>query len=167
MLRAVQLAVHGADRAVRRADGLAAGGALLQLVHAYRLVHAALTVPQAPRAQAPDALGRGRVTVLRVAIADDPAAAVTRREAARARRMAVRRAHALVCGAMLQPAGRAHPHMLVAHRLTVHATLDDAVIAAEVLRAHRAAVRAGVTGGVVVPADHELGERLAALRAGD
>src|SRR5438445_7293024 len=66
---------------MRRADGLAAAGAMRHLVHAHRLVRAALTMPQARRAQATASLRRRRVAPLRVPVAHDPAAAATRREA--------------------------------------------------------------------------------------
>src|SRR2546428_13721158 len=66
---------------MRRADGLAAAGAMRHLVHAHRLVRAALTMPQARRAQATASLRRRRVAPLRVPVAHDPAAAAARREA--------------------------------------------------------------------------------------
>src|SRR2546430_12392035 len=60
MRRAVRLAIHGAYRLMRRADGLAAAGTLRHLVHAHRLVGAALTVLQARRTQAAASLRRRR-----------------------------------------------------------------------------------------------------------
>ena len=57
--------------------------------------------------------------------------------------------------------------MLCARRLSVHATLGNAVVRAEVLRANRAAVRARFAGAVVVLADDERRRRAAALRTGE
>ncbi|HEX9611090.1 MAG TPA: hypothetical protein VF978_04315, partial [Gemmatimonadales bacterium] len=57
--------------------------------------------------------------------------------------------------------------MLVTRRLPIHATLGDAVITAEVFGADRAAVRAGLAGAVVVPANNQHRRRAAALGACD
>src|SRR6266513_2051582 len=81
--RAVHLPIHDADGLMRRADGLAAARALRDLVHAYRLVRAPLTVQQARRAQVTAALRRLRVAPLRVPVAHDPPAAGAWREAGR------------------------------------------------------------------------------------
>src|SRR5207249_12148590 len=51
MRRAVRLAIHGAYRLMRRADGLPAAGTLRHLVHAHRLVAAALPLLPARRTQ--------------------------------------------------------------------------------------------------------------------
>src|SRR6266566_3690784 len=160
----MHLSVHDAHRLMRRADRLAAARALRHLVHAHRLVGPALTVLEARRAQPAAALRRVWVALLRVAVADDPAAAAARREARRAGRVSVFGADTLMAGAVLQPARRAEAHVLVAHGLTVHATLGDAVVRAEVLGADRAAVRASLTTAVVVPADHQGRGRAAAMR---
>src|SRR2546426_12565680 len=93
---------------MRRADGLAAAGAMRHLVHAHRLVRAALTMPQARRAQATASLRRRRVAPLRVPVAHDPAAAAARREAGGTGRVALPpRARTLVRRAVPQPARRA------------------------------------------------------------
>src|SRR6266702_1666875 len=160
----MHLSVHDAHRLMRRADRLGAAGALRHLVHAHRLVGPALTVLEARRAQPAAALRRLSVALLRVAVADDPAAAAARRQARRAGRVSVFGADTLVAGAVLQAARRAEAHVLVAHRLTVHATLGDAVVRAEVFGADRAAVRASLTTAVVVPADHQGRGRAAAMR---
>src|SRR5205809_3561625 len=89
MRRAVRLAIHGAYRLMRRADGLAAAGTLRHLVHAHRLVGAALTVLQARRTQAAASLRRRRVALLRVPVAHDPAAVAARRETRGAGRVPV------------------------------------------------------------------------------
>src|SRR5256712_5283333 len=71
MRRAVDLPIDDAHGLMRRADRLAAARALRHLVHAHRLVGAALTVPQARRAQTAAAFRRIRVALLGVAGADD------------------------------------------------------------------------------------------------
>src|SRR5207237_5876246 len=134
------------------------------LVHAPRRVGPALAVPEPRGAQAAAPLGGVGVAALGVPVAHLPAAATARRQARRARRVPVLGARAGVGGAGLEPAGRAHLHVLVARRLAVHATLERPVVGAEVLAAYRAAVRAGVTAAVVVAADHQHGRRAAALR---
>src|SRR5256886_4332832 len=101
----MRLSIHRAYRLMRRADGLAAAGARRHLVHAHRLVGAALTVAQARRAQATASLRRRRVALLRVPVAHDPAAAAARREAGGTGRMPFPlTAHTLVDRAMLEPA---------------------------------------------------------------
>src|SRR2546426_2165455 len=140
MLRAMDLLIYRAHGLMRRADRLAAARALRHLVHAHRLVGPAFTVPQARRAQTTASLRRGCVALLRVPVADDPAAAAARRQARRAGRVPVLGAHTLVRRAVLQPARRADAQVLVARRLTIHATLGDAVVRTEVLGANRAAV---------------------------
>src|SRR3989442_4982789 len=67
MRRAVDLPIDDAHGLMRRADRLAAARALRHLVHAHRLVGAALTVPQARRAQTAAAFRRIRVALLGVA----------------------------------------------------------------------------------------------------
>src|SRR5437879_7678192 len=79
MRRAVDLPIDDAHGLMRRADRLTAARALRHLVHAHRLVGAALTVPQARRAQTAAAFRRIRVALLGVAIADDPPAAAAGR----------------------------------------------------------------------------------------
>src|SRR6266571_6414926 len=166
----MHLSVHDAHRLMRRADRLAAARALRHLVHAHRLVGPALTVLEARRAQPAAALRRLRMALLRVPVADEPAAAAARCEACRARRMPVPPvppvlgADALVRRAVLEPARRADAHVLVARRLSVHATLGDAVVRAEVFGADRAAARASLTTAVVVPTNHQGGGRAAAMR---
>src|SRR6266545_2904465 len=167
MRGAVNLPVHHAHRLMRRADRLAAARALRHFVHAHRLVGPALTVPQARRAQTAAALRRLRVALLRVAVADDPAAAAAGREARRAGRVPVFDADTFVRRAVLQAARRADPRVLLARRLPVHATLRDTVVRAEVLGADRAAVRAGLTAAVLVPANHERRRRAAAMGTGE
>src|SRR6266581_6122332 len=137
------------------------------LVGAHRLVGSALAVPEARRAQAAAPLRGCGVALLRVPVADLPAAAAARREARRARRVPVLRTHAGVSGAVLEPARRAHLHVLVARRQAVHPALGRPVVHTEVLAAHRAAVRAGLAAAVVVPADHQRGGRAATLRTGE
>src|SRR5205807_1224092 len=68
--------------------------------------------------------------------ASSSAAAAAGRETRRARRVAVFGAHAGVSGAVLQPAGRAHLHVLVARRQAVHPALGGPVVRTEVLAAH-------------------------------
>src|SRR5437016_14642557 len=166
MRRAVRLAIHGAYRLMRRADGLAAAGTLRHLVHAHRLVGAALTVLQARRTQATASLRRRRVALLRVPVAHDPAAAAARREASGTGRVPLTLgARTFVRRAVLEPARRADPHVLVTGRLRIHPTLGDAVVRAKVLGADRAAMRARLAGAVVVPADHQDRGWAAAVRA--
>src|SRR5437773_12389531 len=55
-------------------------------------------------------------------------------------------------------------HVLRTRRLAVDATLGDAVVRAEVFGANRAAIRAGLTAAVIVPADDEGRRRAAAMR---
>src|SRR5437667_317311 len=115
-------------------------------------------------AASPPRLG---VALLRVSVADDPAAAAARREARRAGGVAVLRADPRVRRAVLEAARWAHPHVLVARGLAVHATLADAVLGAEVLGTDGAAVRAGLAAAVppLVAAHHERRRRSPALRA--
>src|SRR2546425_12156554 len=84
MLRAVDLLIYLAHGLMRRTDGLATARALRHLVHAHRLVGPALAVAHARGAQPAAALGRVGPALLRMAIADDPAAAATRLETRRA-----------------------------------------------------------------------------------
>src|SRR2546425_5667353 len=166
MLRAVDLLIYLAHGLMRRADRLAAARALRHLVHAHRLVGPTLAVLETRRAQTAASLRSRGGALLGVAIADEPAAAAARREARRAGAVPVlcRGADTLVRGAVLEPARRAEAHVLFTRRLSVHATLRDAMVRAKGLGADRAAVRAGVAGAVVVPADDEGRGRTAALR---
>src|ERR1041385_624115 len=166
MLRAVGLPVDDALRPMRGAHGLAAARALQYLVHAHGLVGSAFALPQACRAQTPASLGRVAVALLRMPVAHHPAAARARGEARRAGGVTVLGADSRMGRAMLEATRWAHPDVLVARGLTVHATLDDAVLRTEVLCTHRAAVRAGLTAAVVVPAHDERRRRCAAVWAG-
>src|SRR5205809_2445553 len=152
---------------MRGADRLAAARALRHLVHAHRLVGAALAVAHARGAQPAAALGRVGPALLRVAIADEPPAAAAGLETRRAGGVVALCADTLVCGTMVHPAGRADSGVLLAGGLLIHSAAGDAVIGAEVLGAHRAPRRACVTGAVplLVPAHDELGGRAAAVRA--
>src|ERR1051325_9136937 len=163
--RAVHLAIHRAHRLMGRAYRLTTARTRRDLVHAHRLVGSALAVSEARPAQPAPPLGARGVARLRLPLADLPAAAAARREARRARRVAVLRTHAGVSGAVLEPARRAHLHVLVARRLAVHPALSRPMVRTEVLAAHRAAVRAGLAAAVVVPADHQRGGRAATVRA--
>src|SRR5205823_6444113 len=153
-------------RLMRRADGLAAAGTLRHLVHAHRLVGAALTVLPARRTQAAAPLRRRRVALPRVPVAHDPAAVAARRETRGAGRVPVPLgAETLVRRAVLQPARRADAHVRVTRRLSIHPALGDAVVRAEVLGAYRATVRARLAGAVVLPADDKHRRWATALRA--
>src|SRR5260370_14456848 len=132
---AMDLIVQDAGGLVRRAHRLATARALGDLVHTHRLVGPPLTVAQAGRAQSAAASRRLRVALLRMPVADVPAAAATRREARRTRSVPVLRANARVGRAVLQPARRPQPALLLAARQPVHATLGAAVVGAEVLGA--------------------------------
>src|SRR5207237_7828287 len=127
------------------------------LVHAPRRVGPALAVPGRGGAHAGAPHGGVGVAALGVPVAHLPAAAGARRQARGARRVPVLGARAGVSGAVLEPAGRAHLHVLVARRLPVHATLERPVVGAEVLAAYRAAVRAGVAAAGIVARDHQHG----------
>src|SRR2546426_12489213 len=85
MRRAVDLPIDDAHGLMRRADRLTAARALRHLVHAHRLVGAALTVPQARRAQTAAAFRRIRVALLGLAVSDDTPPAAAGRETPRAR----------------------------------------------------------------------------------
>src|SRR5882762_440857 len=149
---------------MRRSHRLAAARALSNLVHAHRLVGAALAVLEARRAQTSASLRRIRAALLRVSIADNPAATAAGREARRAGRMPVLGADTLVRRAVLEAARGADAHVLVACRLLVHTTVGNAVLRAEALGTDRAARRARLAAAVVVPADHEGRRRAAAVR---
>src|SRR5256712_11224631 len=101
MLRAVDLLIYRAHGLMRRAHRPAAARALRHLVHAHRLVGPALAVPQARRAQTTASLRRGRLALLRLPVADPPAAAAARGEARRAGPGPVVPAAAPVGGAVL------------------------------------------------------------------
>src|SRR5437870_1752910 len=162
-----RLPIDHALRPMDGADRFAAGRALHHFVHADRLAGPALAVAQACGAQTTTSLRRLGVALLRVSVADDPAAAAARREARRAGGVAVLRADPRVRRAVLEAARWAHPHVLVARGLAVHATLADAVLGAEVLGTDGAAVRAGLAAAVppLVAAHHERRRRSPALRA--
>src|SRR5437870_10120651 len=150
---------------MRRADRVAAARALRHLIHAHRLVGSALTVPQALRAQTAASLGRIRVALLRMPVADDPPAAAAGREAFRAGHVPALGADAFVHRAVRHAAGLADARVLLAGGLLIHAATCDAVVRAEVLLTDRAARRAGLAAAVVVPADHQSRGRAAAVRA--
>src|SRR2546425_3426510 len=163
MRRAVDLPIDDAHGLMRRADRLTAARALRHLVHAHRLVGAALTVPQARRAQTAAAFRRIRVALLGVAVADDPPAAAAGRETRGAGRVPALRADSLVHRAVFHAAGLADACVLLAGGLLIHAAPRDAVVPTEVLGADGAPGRAGLTGAVVVPADHQGRGRAAAM----
>src|SRR6266436_164701 len=98
-------------------DGLTTARALGNLVHAHRLVAPAFTVPHTRRTQPAFPLRRLRVALLRVTVADDPAAAAAWRQARGARRMPVLDAGAPGGGAVREPARGADVHVLVTQRL--------------------------------------------------
>src|SRR5256714_9115926 len=84
---ALNLSVHGTHGLVRGADRSAAARTLRHLVYAHGLIRASLTMAQTRRAQSPAPLGRVRFALLRVAIADDPAATAAGFETRGTRRM--------------------------------------------------------------------------------
>src|SRR5439155_1236855 len=96
-----------------------------------------------------------------------PPAAAAGIETRRAGGVVAFRAESLVRRAVLHPAGLADARVLLAGGLLIHAAPGDAVIGAQLLRAHRAPRRARVTGAVplLVPAHDELCRRPAAMRA--
>src|SRR3989441_2667026 len=113
MRRAVDLLIDDAHGLMRRADRLAAARALRHLVHAHRLVGAALTVPQARRAQTAAAFRRIRVALLGVAIADDPPAAAAGGGTPRAGRVPPPRPDSPLHRAVRHAAGLAPPGALL------------------------------------------------------
>src|SRR6267154_5065127 len=135
---ALNLFVHGTHGLVRGADRSAAARALRHLVHAHRLVGAALAMAQTRRAQAPAPFGRVRLTLLRMTVAHCPAATAAGFETRGTGRMlALRvRADALMRRAVRHAARRAHARVLFTGGLLVHATAGDAVLRTEVRRAH-------------------------------
>src|SRR5207249_1452277 len=137
------------------------------LVHAHRLVGPARAVAHARGAQAAAAFGRVRPALLGVPVADDPPAAAAGIETRRAGGVVAFRAESFVRRAVLHPAGLADARVLLAGGWLIHAAPGDAVIGAEVFRAHRAPRRARVTGAVplLVPAHDDLCRRPAAMRA--
>src|SRR5256885_6181001 len=147
---ALNLLVHGTHGLVRGANRSAAARALRHLVHTHGLVGAALAMAQTRRAQSPASLGRVRFALLRMAIADDPAAAAAGFETRGARGMLGLpvRADAFMRGAMHHAARRAHARVLLARGLLVHAATRNAVLGAEVRRAHGTACGASLTGAV-------------------
>src|SRR5881394_304840 len=159
--------IHHAYGLMRRADGLAAARALRHLVHTHRLVGPAFAVAHARRTQPAAPLGRVGHALLRVPIADDPPAAAAGFETRRAGGVVALGAETLVSRAVCHPARLTDARVLLAGGLLIHAAAGDAVVGAEILGAHRAAQRAGITGAVpfLVPAHDELGGRAAAMRA--
>src|SRR5882762_342270 len=115
---ALNLSVHGAHGLVRGADRSAAARALHHLVHAHGLVGAALAMAQTRRAQSPAPLGRVRLTLLRMAVTNDPAATAAGFETRGTRRMLappVRvRADAFMRRAVRHAARRAQARVLLA-----------------------------------------------------
>src|SRR5712691_4384467 len=97
---------------MRRADRLVAARAPRHLVQPDRLVAAALAVLQARRAQTATSLRGVRAALLGVPVTDGAAAAAARREARRAGGVPALGADALVRRAVVEPAGRACPHVL-------------------------------------------------------
>src|SRR5258705_7116217 len=177
---ALNLFVHGTHGLVRGADRAAAARALRHLVHAHGLVGAALAMAQTRRAQAPAALGRVGPALLRMTVTHDPAATTAGFETRGTCRMLDPpgrvRADAFMHRAVRHAARRAQARVLLAGGLLVHATAGDAVIGAEILRAHGTACGASLTGAVAalvfplllrVHADHQLRRRAAARRAGE
>src|SRR5256712_12684179 len=104
---------------MRRADRVAAARALRHLIHAHRLVGSALTVPQALRAQTAAYLGRIRVALLRMPVADDPPAAAAGREAFRAGHVPTLGADSFVHRAVRHAAGLANARVLPAGGLLI------------------------------------------------
>src|SRR3989454_7009039 len=150
---------------MRRADRVAAARALRHLIHTHRIVASALTVPQALCTQTAASLGRIRVALLRVQVADDPPAAAARRKTFRAGHVPALGADPFVHRAVRHAAGLADARVLLTGRLLIHVAAGDAVVRAEVLLTDRAARRAGLAAAVVVPADHQGRGRAAAVRA--
>src|SRR5438105_8058399 len=90
---ALNLFVHGTHGLVRGADRSAAARALHHLVHAHGLVGAALAMAQTRHAQSAASLGRVGPALLRMTIADDPAATAAGFETRGTRRMVTIRAN--------------------------------------------------------------------------
>src|SRR6266576_805583 len=133
---ALNLFVHGTQGLVRGADRAAAARALRHLVHAHRLVGAALAMAQTRRAQSAAPLGRLGPTLLRVGVTDDPAATSAGFETRGTGRMLTICADTFMRRAVRHAARRAHARVLLAGGLLVHAAAGDAVIGTEVRRAH-------------------------------
>src|SRR6267378_1016592 len=135
---ALNLSVHGTHGLVRGADRSAAARALRHLVHAHGLVGAPLAMAQTRRAQSPAPLGRVGPALLRMTVAHHPAATAARFETRGTGRMLTLppRADAFMRRAMRHAARRAHARVLFAGGLLVHTAMGDAVICAEVRRAH-------------------------------
>src|SRR5882762_6418495 len=162
---ALNLFVYGAHGLVGGADRSAAARALRHLVHAHGLVGAALAIAQTRLTQSAAPLGRVGPTLFRVGVTDDPAAAAAGFETRGTGRMLALpvRADTFVRRAVHHAARRAHARVLFAGGLLVHAAMGDAVIGAEIRRAHRTPCGARLTRAVaalVVPflvhADHQL-----------
>src|SRR5690348_3331626 len=155
MTRAIDLPIHGGYGLMGSTDRLAAARALLHLIQAHRFIAATLTLPNARRADPAAAFRCFGTGLFGVLVADDAAAARTRLDAQRARRVIAFATDRLVGRAVLELARGARPHVLRTRGLPVHAALRDAVLDAEVGGAHRAVVRARRAGAVVVLADDE------------
>src|SRR2546423_13879900 len=169
---ALNLFVHGTHGLVRGADRSAAARALRHLVDAHGLVGPALAMAQTRRAQSAAPLGRVGPTLLRMAIADDPAATAARFETRGTGRMIALCADTFMRRAMHHAARRALARVLFAGGLLVHSAMGDAVLGTEVGRAHGTPRGASLTGAVAelvlfVDADHQLLRRTAARRAGE
>jgi hypothetical protein len=132
MTRAMDLPINGAYGLMGSTDRLAAARALRHLIHAHRLIAAPLALPHTRRAEPAAAFRRVGTCLLGVLVADDAAAARARLDAQRARRVITFATDPLVGRAVLKLARGARPHVLRTRRFTVHPTLSDAVLDAEV-----------------------------------
>src|SRR2546421_11621735 len=145
MSGALNLFVHGTHGLVRGADRSAAARALRHLVHAHGLIRAPLAMAQTLRAQSATPLGRIGPALLRMTVAHRPAAVATGFETRRTRRMLALGADAFMRRAVHHAARRALARVLLAGGLLVHSAMSNAVLGAEVRRAHGTAGSAGVT----------------------
>src|SRR5437016_10885118 len=109
---ALNLFVDGTHSLVRGADRSAAARALRHLVDAHGLVGPALAMAQTRRAQSPAPLGRVGPALLRMAIADDPAATAAGFKTRGTRRMLALGADAFMRRAMHHAARRALARVL-------------------------------------------------------
>src|SRR5438105_1537003 len=169
---ALNLFVHGTHGLMRGADRAAAARALCHLVHAHGLVGPSLTMAQTRCAQSAAPLGRVGPALLRVTIAHRPAATAAGFETRGTGRMLALCADAFMRRAVHHAARRALARVLFAGGLLVHAAMGNAVLGAEVRRAHGTARGASLTSAVAelvlfVDADHQLLRRTPARRAGE
>src|SRR5256714_13141128 len=111
---ALNLFVHGTHGLVRGADRSAAARALRHLVHAHRLVGAALAMAQTRRAQSAASLGRVGPTLLGMTIAANSTATATGFQTRGTRRMLALGAGAFMRRAVHHAARRALARVLVA-----------------------------------------------------